>query len=61
VLFAETSSPDALLETVAGEVEGVRIVEILEGSLAPSGEPGDTLAGMLVHNAEVIANALGSG
>jgi ABC-type Zn uptake system ZnuABC Zn-binding protein ZnuA len=61
VLFAETSSPDALLEAVAGEVEGVRIVEILEGSLAPSGEPGDTLAGMLVHNAEVIANALGSG
>jgi zinc/manganese transport system substrate-binding protein len=61
VLFAETSSTDALLEAVAGEVDDVRIVEILEGSLAPAGEPGDTLAGMLVHNAEVIADALGSG
>jgi hypothetical protein len=34
------------------------VVEILEGSLAEPGEPGDTLAGMLVHNAEVLAEAL---
>lgn len=60
VLFAETTSTSALLDAVAGEVDGVRVVEILEGSLAPQGEPGDTLAGMLVLNAETIAGALGS-
>lgn len=60
VLFAETTSPAALLEAIAGEVEGVRVVELLEASLAPPGEPGDTLAGMLVVNAETIAKALGS-
>ncbi|MEX2653585.1 MAG: metal ABC transporter substrate-binding protein, partial [Acidimicrobiia bacterium] len=60
VLFAETTSPAALLEAIAGEVEGVRVVELLEASLAPPGEPGDTLAGMLVVNAETIAEALGS-
>jgi zinc/manganese transport system substrate-binding protein len=58
VLFAEASSSPSLLEAVADEVEGVRVVEILEGSLAEPGEPGDTLAGMLVHNAGVIAEAL---
>jgi len=58
VLFAEASSSPALLEAVAAEVEGVRVVEILEGSLAEPGAPGDTLAGMLVHNAEVLAEAL---
>ena len=60
VLFAETTSPAALLDAIAGEIEGVRVVEILEGSLAAPGEPGDTLAGMLLHNARVIAAALGS-
>jgi zinc/manganese transport system substrate-binding protein len=60
ILFAETTSPAALLEAIADEVEGVRIVEILEASLAVPGQPGDTLAGMLVHNARLIAEALTS-
>lgn len=59
VLFSESSTSPAVLEAVAGEVEDVTVVELIEGSLAPAGEPGDTLAGMLVHNAELIADALG--
>lgn len=58
VLFAETTSSRALLAAIADEIEGVRVVEILEGSLAAAGEPGDTLGGMLIHNAQVIAEAL---
>ncbi len=60
ILFAETTSPAALLDAIADEVEGVRVVEILEASLAAPGQPGDTLAGMLVHNARLIAEALTS-
>ena len=58
VLFAETSSPAALLDAVADEVDGVRVVELLEGSLAAAGEPGDTYREMMVLNAETIAEAL---
>lgn len=58
VLFAETSSPAALLDAVADEVDGVRVVELLEGSLAPAGERGDTYREMMVLNAETIAEAL---
>ena len=58
VLFAETSSPAALLDAVADEVEGVRVVELFEGSLAAPGEPGDTYREMMVLNAETIAEAL---
>ena len=58
VLFAETSSPAALLDAVAEEVDGARVVELLEGSLAAPGEPGDTYAEMMLLNAETIAEAL---
>jgi zinc/manganese transport system substrate-binding protein len=58
VLFAETSSPAALLDAVADEVDGVRVIELLEGSLAAPGEPGDTYREMMVLNAETIAEAL---
>ncbi|MEX2423586.1 MAG: metal ABC transporter substrate-binding protein [Acidimicrobiia bacterium] len=58
VLFAETSSPAALLDSIADEIEGVRVVGLLEGSLAAPGEPGDTYAEMMVLNAETIAEAL---
>lgn len=59
VLFSESTNSPALLEAVADEVPGVQVVELIEGSLAPQGEPGDTLAELLVHNAELIADALG--
>lgn len=59
VLFSESSNSSALLEAVAAEVPGVEVVELVEGSLAPEGEPGDTLAELLVHNARLIADALG--
>ena len=60
VLFAETSSPAALLDAVADEVDGARVVELLEGSLAAPGQPGDTYRAMMTLNAETIADALGS-
>jgi zinc/manganese transport system substrate-binding protein len=60
ILFAETTSPAALLEAIADEVEGVSVVEILEASLAAPGQPGDTVVGMLLHNARLIAEALTS-
>ncbi|MDX1448217.1 MAG: metal ABC transporter substrate-binding protein [Acidimicrobiia bacterium] len=59
VVFAESTSSPALLEAAAAEVGDVTVVELLEGSLAPPGQPGDTVAGMLVHNARLIAEALG--
>lgn len=60
VLFAESTSSPGLLDAVAAEVGDVQVVELLEGSLAPEGQPGDTLAGMLLHNAELISRALGT-
>ena len=59
VLFSESSTSPAMLEAVAAEVPGVEVVELVEGSLASEGEPGDTLAELLVHNARLIADALG--
>lgn len=58
VLFAESTSSPALLDAVAAEVGGIQVVELLEGSLAPQGQPGDTLAGMLSYNAGLIVEAL---
>jgi zinc/manganese transport system substrate-binding protein len=60
VLVAETINPGGLLDAIAGEAEGVSVVEILTDSLAEPGTPGDTLAGMLRHNATVLAAALTS-
>jgi zinc/manganese transport system substrate-binding protein len=60
-IFAETTEPQALAEAVAAEAgSGVVVVELLTGSLAPKGRPGDTLIGMLLIDAERIAGALGS-
>ena len=60
-IFAETTEPQTLAEAVAAEVgSGVVVIELLTGSLAPKGRPGDTLIGMLLVDAERIAGALGS-
>ena len=60
-IFAETTEPRALAEAVAAEAgSGVVVIELLTGSLAPKGRPGDTLIGMLLIDAERIAGALGS-
>ncbi len=60
VLVAETINPGGLLDAIAGEVEGVTVVEILTDSLGEPGTPGDSLLSMLRHNAEVLAAALGA-
>ena len=59
-IFAETSQPSALAEAVAAEVgEDVEVVELYTGSLGEPGSGADTLTGMLVTNADRIADALG--
>ncbi len=59
-IFAETTEPKALAEAVAAEAGDVTVVELLTGSLADRGRPGDTLIGMLLVDAERIAGGLGS-
>jgi zinc/manganese transport system substrate-binding protein len=59
-IFAETSSPAALAETVAAEVgHRVEVVELYTESLGPPGSDADTLAGMLLTDAHLVAGALG--
>jgi len=58
-IFTESSEPQALAEAVAAETAtDVAVVELLTGSLAEEGRPGDTLIGMLLIDAERIATAL---
>jgi len=59
-IFAETTEAQDLADTVAAEVgHDVAVVVLLTGSLAEAGSPGDTLIGMLLIDAERIAEALG--
>jgi zinc/manganese transport system substrate-binding protein len=58
-IFAETSQPTALAEAVAGEVgSDVSVVELFSESLGEPGSGADTLIGMLMTNASLIADAL---
>lgn len=60
-IFAETTVPTALAETVAREVgEEVEVYQLYTGSLGPEGSGADTYAGMMRTNAATIARALGS-
>jgi zinc/manganese transport system substrate-binding protein len=59
-IFAETSSPAALAETVAAEVGGdIEVIELYTESLGPPGSGADTLAGMLLTDARLVAAGLG--
>lgn len=59
-IFAETSQPTSLAEAVAAEVGGgVEVVELYSESLGEPGSGADTLVGMLISNATLIADALG--
>ena len=61
VIFAETTEPTALAETVADEVGGdVLVVELFAGSLGGPGSGAENLIDMLLTNARRIAEALGS-
>ena len=57
-IFAETSSPTRLADSLAAEVGEVHVVELYTESLGPEGSDGDTYAGMMRSNAEQIADAL---
>jgi len=57
-VFAETSSPSALAEAVAAEIDGVDIVELYTESIGEPGSGADSVIGMLLTNAQRIAGAL---
>jgi zinc/manganese transport system substrate-binding protein len=60
VLFAETSQPTTLADAVAGEMgDEVQVVELFTESLGGPGSGAESLSGMLITNAELIASALG--
>ncbi|MGH8914298.1 MAG: metal ABC transporter solute-binding protein, Zn/Mn family [Acidimicrobiia bacterium] len=59
VIFAETSQPTTLADAVAAEIEDeVTVVELFTETLGPAGSGAETLADMLITNAERIAAAL---
>ncbi|MCH8130348.1 MAG: hypothetical protein IIC70_10685 [Acidobacteria bacterium] len=60
-IFAESTEPQALADAVAAEAGAdVAVVELFTGSLSEPGTVADTLIGMLLVDAERIAEALGS-
>lgn len=59
VIFAETSQPTTLAEAVAAELgDKVQVIELFTESLGPPGSGAETVSGMLITNAELIAAAL---
>ena len=58
VIFAETIEPSALAEALAGEVDGVTVVELFTGSLSEPGAGADTYIDYVRTNASRIAEAL---
>jgi len=59
-IFAETTEPSVIAASVAAEVSHqVEVVDLYTGSLGEPGSGADTLIGMLLANAEMIARALG--
>lgn len=59
VIFAETTQPTRLAEAVAAEVErDVTVVELYTESLGEPGSEADTVIGMLLTDARLIAEAL---
>lgn len=58
-IFTETSEPSALADAIAGEVDhDVEVIALYTGSLGEKGSGAETLIGMLLTNAERIANGL---
>ncbi len=58
-VFSETTHSDVDIQALATAAGNINVVQLLTGSLAPDGEEGDTLIGMLRFNAQAIADALG--
>jgi len=60
VIFAETTQPSTLAEAIAAELgNGVQVVELFTETLGPPGSGAETIAEMLVTNAERISDAMG--
>lgn len=58
-IFAESSSPDRLVQVLADEADrDVDVVELITESLAPPGEPGNTYLDMMQVNIERITTGL---
>jgi zinc/manganese transport system substrate-binding protein len=58
-IFAETTDPSAVADAVAAEVDNdVAVVELYTGSLGQEGSGAETLADMLLTDAQRIAGAL---
>ena len=57
-VFAETSSPARLADTLADEVGEIEVVELFSESLGDEGSGADTYAGMVRTNATRISDAL---
>ncbi|WP_460796480.1 metal ABC transporter solute-binding protein, Zn/Mn family [Microbacterium sp. GXF0217] len=58
-IFAESSSPDRLVQVLADEADrDVAVVELITESLAAPGEPGDTYLDMMRVNTARIAEGL---
>jgi zinc/manganese transport system substrate-binding protein len=58
-IFGETTEPVTLAEAISEELGGsVEVVRLYTGSLGEPGSGADTLIGMLLTNAELIAGAL---
>lgn len=61
VIFAETTESSELAIAIAGETtQPVTVVELLTESLAPAGQPGDSLISLLLVDAERIVAGLGT-
>lgn len=60
-VFSETTSADDDAQALATAAGDIAVVPLLTGSLAPQGDDGDTLIGLLLHNARTIVDALAAG
>lgn len=59
-IFSNTAAPSDLTDAVAAEAGAtVEVVELYVGSLGPQGSDAQTYAGMMLSNAQRIADALG--
>lgn len=60
-IFAETTENSSLASAVASELDGtVQVVELFTGSLGGPGSGAETYIDLLITNAQLIADALGS-
>jgi zinc/manganese transport system substrate-binding protein len=57
-IFADTSAPDQLAQTLAGEVGNIEVVELFSESLGEAGSGGANYVEMMRTNATRIAQAL---